>query len=546
MRVSQPLLLLLFASSLPLACGTSENPEAQSQPVQPDVRSAQQAPIEADQAAVQAVADEFAEEFANELAASIQASFDEHQRIFELGGTPEEIAAQRALFLGADSMTAEQAREAWMAPANLKGASVAEVLTTLAATTGLGMDTSPLAAHLESPCTVDPEGLTAVQMFEETCRSIGFTPVYPDGNPFRQEDLLITFEEGERQEPAVYVGPFLLRVSEVHEHAPYAAGEVHLEGIAMGLPAGMLSASQTMSEWFRVHTVVDSKQNNLRMHEDRTTLTQPNLCHGLLRIRTSEDLAQMLQSVESIASIEGQISIQIPTQVHEIAFDAQNQGPQTVAGYEVKLKKLGEQCELTVAGDNPDRLMVTWCPMYDAKTPMGIQHHSAYAFNGTLEANLSVPETPQTLHVKLMESQSFSFPFELVETPLERFAQQPEAVTELAYQGEAPVTFEFVAFQKRDTDFPKVTMTTHNHTNKDIKNLQCKFLYTDALDNELKNSYSTLQATEFSMDPKPMVAAGESHTADQAAFFMPKETTTVRFQLHGIEFMDGTTWEPQP
>ena len=543
---TQPLLPLLLASALPLACGTSETPESQSQPVQPDVRTAEQNPVDPQQAAAQAMADQFAEEFANEFAASIQASFDEHQRLYELGGTPEEIAAQRALFQNAQSMTAEEAHQAWMAPVDLQGATVGEVLTRLAATTGLGVDTDAIAEHLESPCAVDPDGLSAIQMFEETCRSIGFTPVYPDGNPFREEGLQIALEEGERSEAMVYVGPFLLRVQEVQENAPYAAGQVRLEAIAMGLPAGMLSASQTMSEWFRIESVVDASQNNLRQREGVTTMTEPTLCKQIMRVGTSEDLGSLIRSVESIASIQGQVSIRIPTEVHEITFDPNQQEPQTVAGFEVKLKKYGDQCELAITGEHVEDVVVTWSPMYDADTPMGIQHNSAYTFNGTLEASASFPETPQTLHVKLMESQSFSFPFELVDIPLTKFSEQPEAMAELSFQGDSPVTFEFVAFQERDTDFPKVTVTTHNHTNKDIQSVQCKFLYLDSLDNQIKDSYTSMQPAQFSMEPTPMVVAGQHQTADQPAFFMPKETTAVRFELQGIEFMDGTTWESQP
>lgn len=544
MRLPQPLLPVLLASALPLACGGTNNPAdttQESQAVEPDVQSAQQTPVDPQQEAAQALADAFAEEFAS----SLQASFDEYQRIHEQGGTPEEIAAYREHFENSNAMTVDQAREAWMAPSDLAGATVGEVLTALGAVAGLPVDTNGLEEHLDAPCEVDPEGKSVVHMLEATCRSIGVTPVYPEGNPYREDGLAITFEDGPRSEPMVFAGPFMIRTSEVSEHAPYASGEVRVEALAIGLPEGMQSAAHSMGEWIRVEAVVDEQQNNLRQHVDMTTLSQPQRCQNVMRVSTSEDLTSLLRGVEAIDSIEGKVTISIPTEVHELVFTPDRLDRQTVAGLEVNLKKLDTQCEMTVRGANADSLVVTWSPMIDAQTPMGVQHQSSYFFDETLEASLSLPAVPQALHVKLLETQTFSFPFELEDLPLQKYEQQPEARQELRFEGDTPVTFEFVAFQERDSDFPKVTLTTHNHTNKDIQSVQARFVYFDSLDNEIKDSYTTMQSQQFSMEPTPMVRAGEPTTGDHAAFFMPPETQYVRVTLSGIDFMDGTSWQSE-
>lgn len=264
-----------------------------------------------------------------------------------------------------------------------------------------------------------------------------------------------------------------------------------------------------------------------------------------MRVSTSEDLTSLLRGVEAIDSIEGKVTISIPTEVHELVFTPDRLDRQTVAGLEVNLKKLDTQCEMTVRGANADSLVVTWSPMIDTQTPMGVQHQSSYFFDETLEASLSLPAVPQALHVKLLETQTFSFPFELEDLPLQKYEQQPEARQELHFEGDTPVTFEFVAFQERDSDFPKVTLTTHNHTNKDIQSVQARFVYFDSLDNEIKDSYTTMQSQQFSMEPTPMVRAGEPTTGDHAAFFMPPETQYVRVTLSGVDFMDGTSWQSE-
>ena len=536
MRTPYLLLPLLFA------CGSSDETTTESQgsqTVRPDVHQAHQTPVDPVEAAGQAMA----EAFADELAASMQASFDEHMRIQEQGGTVEEITAMRGRFDATTAISVDEAREAWLAPSELQGQTVEAVMTALGFETGLAIDTGSIEEHLSTVCEVDPTGKSAIQMMEETCRSIGVTPVFPNGNPFRSDDQVITFEDGVRSEPVVFAGPFMVRVSEVQEFSPYAAGSVRLEAVAMNLPESLYGAGQSMGKWLEIESVKNAQEASLRSREDMQMLTQPNRCMNVLRISMSDDLAQLVQTVESIASVEGKVAISIPTEVHEVSFDTQNQQDQTVAGFEVKLKRLGKQCEVSVKGDNADKLVVMWSPSTSDDEPMGIQHQSSYFFDDSLQASLSVPQVPASVRVKLLETQTFSFPFEITDIPLEKFESQPTEMVELAIEGNSPVTFQFVEFKERDTDFPKVTLKTKNYTNKDIKNIQANFLYYDSLDNQVKDSYTTLQASFFGPEPTPMVAAGETNTSDQPAFFMPKETHHMKVTLHSIEFMDGTTWQ---
>jgi hypothetical protein len=129
-------------------------------------------------------------------------------------------------------------------------------------------------------------------------------------------------------------------------------------------------------------------------------------------------------------------------------------------------------------------------------------------------------------------------PFELSGIPLESHEQMPEAIEPLKFEGDQPVTVEFVEF-KGSGDSKEIVLRVTNHTNKDLSRVQLQLNYYDASNKKLDDSPHGHSAGPSS------VAAGSTEDIEVSTFFMPDGTDSVRVDVNSAYFADATEWEAQ-
>ena len=131
-------------------------------------------------------------------------------------------------------------------------------------------------------------------------------------------------------------------------------------------------------------------------------------------------------------------------------------------------------------------------------------------------------------------SESLNFPFSFSDIAIPNHAQMPENLAELTFDGDAPVTLEFLEFTGQE-EFKKLKFRLTNHSNKEASTLYLNFDYLDGAGKKLKD-----HTTNFG----GVMPAGEEKEIEVAAFFMPEETKSVKTMIKQVGFSDATKWKP--
>ena len=538
---------LFLAACLLAGCGGEDHsPAAQkgSQAVIPDVQSVDQQPTlpgfeNPD------VAGALLDEMASELGSSMQAAFDEQMRTQALGGTPEQIVAQRDLYDQAQVLAQVDAEAGWMAPETLAGGTYTEVLEGLLEGSQLALDPGHWAEHADQTCPTKITGLTRAQALEQVAQSLDLVPVYPDSNPWDHSTPILTFEKGPRRLPVAFSGPFVIEITKLTEGVPYGSGQIRVAARGLGLPAAMQCANHSMDEWFRIDAVRDKDGNNLAANPDMRMLSQPQYVGGILQVETEMDLTGLLQSVEEIAELSGSVHLQFPIQVNSAEFIQMQPTKKVVGGLEVQLSKAGVENRLTVdLGESlNEKVEVMWAPSNFEGEPLGLVHQSSFGFQNSLDASMTTSEKPHVLGIKLLQTESARMEFTLPAIPLAQSQEQPSAVKALKFEPAQPVSVVFVEFVKRDSDFPEVSLRSVNHCNKDVQSAQVELSYLNDKNKTIKEMFTTINAPFDGGATGPLVRSGESVITTEMAFFMPKEAVSVQVRVIQVEFMDRTRWE---
>lgn len=485
-----------------------------------------------------------AQELAEGIAEGMEQAFQSAAAEWQAGGSAEEIARMHASFDALRPVDEPTSTLGWRVSVNAVGRRVADVVETLLGGSGIALAADE---RLDRVSNVSLSGVSRIQAIETLCAEAGVVPIYPD--PMRiaiGEKAELTFRDGPRTLPVAFAGPFLIEVDEVDEDAPNTTGSFKISLRALGLDPGVLAANESMAEYLTLDEVSAPDGEELRPDPDAQWMGSPTIHRGYFEYSLSPDLRGLVRAVDSFDVI-GTIHLERPDAVTAISFQSAearasaHAGPWTatwtVAGTDNTI-------ELACSEEGLADARVRFAPMNAAGEPMGILSEGTSFLSNRLRADLSVPETPSALTLKVFHTERMSFPFALASVPLAHHDEQPEAVVAVDFAGDSPCAITFLEFGDRSNpDFPHAKLRVVNHSNLAITEARASFEYLDANGRLLKEFPHSLSG-EFSFEgPSLLADTGGENEVDTVAFFMPPETETIRVRLEGVTFANGTTWE---
>lgn len=487
------------------------------------------------------------------LTEQFEDAFSEMQAAFEQGGTDEQIAEERATFEALEAMTVEEFEASWRVSVNGNGRAVAEVFEELLAGTGLEYDGSDVESFLSRQVHLDLDEVSRVEAVERFASEVGIHPVWPNFDVITfgddgEEPAKLGFAEGKPVLPRQFQGPFLIEVAKLTEEAPRPVGSIEIAVRALGLPETLLSYHSEMGEFLRVHRVRDANGSPLT-EEDMHHWGTPERQGRYSVFTLDKELSGLLRGVESIAELAGEVYLELPVSMEEFTLEGPGEELETSLGT-VKVSDWGENVnfEIRGEGDALERSTARLSPRKESGGPLGTLSGGANSWGGMLNANLQCPETPAAIDVKLTVEERLVFEFRFEDVPLQQFAQQPERLLELEFDGKAPMTATLVGDLRKSNDQTEVTLELENHSNKDISLVMVEFVYLASDGSMLEDFPHTLMG-EYDFDTQstgPLVRAGERVHKDSFAAFLPKGTASVEFRLLQAEFPDGTEWRRDP
>ena len=182
------------------------------------------------------------------LETAFEDAFEGAMEDMRMGGSPEEIRAERERFEAVASVAEPQHDAAWKVDVSADGVPAHELLGSLVEGTGVALDAGPYAAALEAPVTLKLAGVSRLEAFERICETVELHPVYPDLGWMNDDSgPSITFAEGPRAHPVTFAGPFLVEVASLEENAPNTTGEITLAVRSLGMAPGVLAFQTDMS-----------------------------------------------------------------------------------------------------------------------------------------------------------------------------------------------------------------------------------------------------------------------------------------------------------
>jgi hypothetical protein len=514
-----------------------------------------------------------------------------------LGGSEEDIQAHAAKYAALKSVSAESYRASWMNEADFSGIPAQEVLETLAARMGLTVDVVGLEETLAVPVAESLEGLSNMEAFERVCAARELYPLYPDiqemtggfggamvealakglADVLDSEDSAISIEgvdglqdaldeelsgkdgagdqillkAGKRPYPVDFAGPYMVEIAEVTENAPNPTGSVRVAARTFGVDAGVLAVQDLLYDTMRIESVADARGRSLA-NTDISYLSSPVVKGTAATDSASVDLVHLLRDVTRLDRIAGSYRVLVPERVDEVVFAESEVGEPRAAGeLTVTLKTFGESSMIEITGPESQtkNAKILYLPVDGDGNPMAVQFTNTQAWSaGRGQSQLNTAGVPANIRMKVISKATIeSYPFEVKETPLTRYAEMPEKIEELAFAGhDAPVTIAFQEITKWDPNFNEVRIRIRNESNKDAMQISAIFTYLDADGAELKEFPHSLNGVYSSSGQLPIAMHGAQVDEDTTAFFMPPETEDIRIQVDEVEFSDGSVWKAAP
>ena len=487
-----------------------------------------------------------------QLGEQLQEAFSDAQATWEQGGTPGEIAAERAAFQALVAVTPAQHEAAWRVDLDGAGRAALDVLEELLAGTGLAVDAGGHEGALATPITFAFRGVSRVEAVERVAAAAGLRPLWPAASPgatFGDEPPApdpLSFAAGPRPLPAVATGPFLVEVLRVTENPPNAVGSLALAVRSLGLARGALAFQSEMSEVLRIERVRSAQAQPLG-DETVQYMGTPEVRDGYMTYTLDRDLTGLLRGVETIDAIVGEVRLTLPVELEQLSRERGDRKPSALAAGTVTVAEWGEQTRFELKGSESslENVEVRMSPRKASGDPLGVLYGSSSGWGSELQASLQCPEPPAAVDLKVCTAEVLSYPFTLRGVPLARFAEQPERLEPLAFAGPTPFVVELADRQPGDGDQWEVTLRLRNSSNKDAVSLMVEFAYLDAGGNELDDFPHTLTG-DYDFDVGrfgPVAPAGETVEHETLAAFVPAGTAHIRFEVQKAEFQDGTTWE---
>ncbi len=483
----------------------------------------------------------------------LQEAFSDVGTAWAAGGTVEEIAEKRAAFEAIGPVTPEELETISLIDVDGAGRAALAVIEELVTPAGLAVEAGEHTEALATTVTLTLTGVSRIEAVERVAEAAGLYPIWPAPEPMgffgddAQTPEPLTFATGPRPYPTFFTGPFLLEITALTEKAPQPVGSIELAVRALGLPAAVLAYQGEMFEMLRLDRLRGAQDQPLA-DEEVTHLGAPEQRAGYLSYKLEKELTGLLRGVEVIDSIAGEVLLSIPVSVEAVTWERSDDAPRTLAAGTLTVTEWAEQTQFQLEGDEAalEGLEIRTSPSQATGEPLGVTYESSGGWGSTRNASLQCPEVPAAIDLKLCRVEALRFPFELRGVALARFAEQPEQIEALTFEGVAPVEVQLDGSLRRDGDQVEVTLQLKNHSNKDVTTLQIQFVYLDAAGAELDDFPHSLMGTyDFDGQQEPLVAAGETASTETWAAFVPDGTTDIRCEVQSVDFPDGTSWEAE-
>lgn len=494
---------------------------------------------------------EMVEQLGNELGQALQEgfeqAFEELEAAWAQGGTSEEIIAEAALFESLAAVSRADFDAAWRTDVVAEGQSGAQLLDELLRDTGLALDAGEHDDALALPLSFELRGVSRIQAIERVAREAGLYPVWPSLRMgFGHEDVrqALTFAQGERALPAQFVGPFLIEITDLDEHAPSPVGSIEVTVRALGLSQAALAYQSEMGEVVHVAALRNAAGEPLtdeEMHHWGTPDT-----HGTYFTYSLEkELSGLLRGVETIAELSGEVRFTVPVDVEELSLEP-GAAPATRSG-RIQIGQWGKDVRFDLAAEadaSLEAVSVRMSPRKADGAPLGTLYSGANGWGSKLQASLQCPEPPAAVEMKLCREEHLTYAFRFDAIPLQRFAEQPERLAPLTFRGVEPVRGRLVGAIRREGDQAEITIELENTSNKDAHTVVFNFVYLDAAGNKLEDFPHTLMGNyDFERQAAgPVVTANQTVLEETFAAFLPQNAASIRFELSRAEFPDGTSW----
>lgn len=443
----------------------------------------------------------------------------------------------------AEAVTPERFDEGWQIDLEVTNSPLNEVLTGLMSDCGFELkNEEEFADVLATPITLKLEGVSRLEAIEKACQQVDVYPRY------RLRQMILA--KGSRPHPVAFTGPFLVTISDLEEHVPYAVGTAEFQLLASGLPVPALSYLKELDTEFGEDSdgALNIRMEGFQVSEDRRLEATysggfENLVsqHTLLAPVTAE-LRGLTKTVTAIQAVSGEIVFHLPAKMESVTFD--KLVPNTKQTLGDATFTLGSLNTATGSGETflevnfkgvPDSKLVCVLKDDSGSVITGVES-SGFYFGEEGERHLTTETKPASLEIRIVtETHAYRYPFELGQITLTKSDQMPEAVPELKFEGDTPVTISFDGFEGSGRN-KQIKLTATNHANLPVSMMGLKLEYLDGDGKVIDDS------PHGHGGQREMIPAGESMELQVSSFFMPEGTNSVRVTTRTAQFADNSVW----
>jgi hypothetical protein len=431
-----------------------------------------------------------------------------------------------------EAVTVEDFAAGWQVTIQEKDVPAQKILARIADELGLEFIPDAVGTKIDQLVSVDRSMVSQLEVIESICADIEVTPVFVRKS--------LTLEPGRRSAPVVFSGPFMAHVTQVDTDPESATGVLTLQVIGAGLPAGILQAMEAdFAEPITVEDVVNGEDETL-FHPVKTRMSYAGGGAAAFDRKMFVGLKNLVRSVSEIHEARLLIAFTLPTEVAVLRFDDLKTGATQESGDVTLTLSETDGSSFTfeysgVADDGGGEAASVQIIAYDSMDepiqPIGSSSFGA-GDSGTITRGYE--NSPAHFEARIVTAfQPVEYTMTVAGIPLPNHDQMPESLPELSFDGDSPMTLEFVRIAG-DENFREAVFRATNHTNKVVEALELTMQYLDENGDKLED-----QIASASEDPVP---PGGTQEFEVAAYFMPDETKTVGAVLESIEFSDASNW----
>ncbi len=513
------------------------------------------------------------------MAAEFQTAFEEAAR----QRAAQETAERRERFEALRPLSAAGLESRWKNERDFRGTPAGEAIAALAKELELGLHAAGQEKSLAVDVDVDVRGVSRLEAIEKITRQLGLHPRYPSaqelmarphdgfGKAFREalagasrlettpaEEKpgevaanAITLSAGPRPLPVCFAGPYLIEVTELEERVPHGTGSIAVTARSFGYDPGVFVMMEDHGETVSFGEVVDREGRSLRARDDVRYYGSGLLVGSAYENSTDFELRGLLREVETIHRLSGVKRLVLPVAVEELEWrDLEEGARRSIGDLSLEVRQTGLYTAFDIRA--PEATISDLNVSFRARGASGeeleiVSENSAMWRPDTAQASIQTASPTASVSMKLVTRREvLEYPFEFRDIPLSRHADQPETIEPLIFAGfPAPVEVEFIRFEDPEADFPRILVRTRNQSNKDALSIQATLYYLGDGGETLKDFPQMLTGKYDARGHYPVVARRAEAEVEVTAFFMPKETKGLRVAIERVDFVDGTTWEPE-